>query len=209
MGLGMDSVLWLYLGAWASFFLTVLFFFLKNPSAYSISTISYFRFLLLPWKITTFLFAAVCLTVIAPYTGDPTWDYVDASFMSILTFITAPWATGILFFSFRKQYFDKQFVLALCLWMFSASWSYDLYLLLRDGEYPNTWFPNIFASSLLYFSAGLLWNLDWREGRGSTFSFLEAEWFAVTEHATFRKIFWMAFPLMLLVTIVIASFLEF
>ena len=205
----MDSVLWFYLSAWVSFSMIVFFFFLKNPRTYSISTVPYFRFLLLPWKVITFLFAAAGITLIAPYSGDYTWDYVDALFMSILTFITAPWAIGILFLSFRKRCFDKQFVLALYLWMFSASWSYDLYLLLRDGEYPNTWFPNIFASSLLYFCAGLLWNLDWREGRGSTFSFLEAEWFAITEHATFRKIFWIAFPLMLLVTIVIASFLEF
>ena len=58
---------------------------------------------------------------------------------------------------------------SVCVWMFSASWSYDGYLVLRDGAYPFTWLPNIFASSVLYLSAGLFWNLQWREGRGVHF----------------------------------------
>jgi hypothetical protein len=57
-------------------------------------------------------------------------------------------------------------MVALCLWLFSASWSYDLYLLLRDGSYPVTWLANLFASSLLYLSAGLFWNLHWTARTG-------------------------------------------
>ncbi len=45
---------------------------------------AYWRFLARPWRLTTFLVAAVSLIVVAPYTGDPTWDYVDATFMSVL-----------------------------------------------------------------------------------------------------------------------------
>ncbi|MBC3918102.1 hypothetical protein H8L32_11490 [Undibacterium sp. CY18W] len=37
------------------------------------------------------------------------------------------------------------------MWMFSASWCYDLYLLLRDGVYPLTWEANIYAPSVMYF----------------------------------------------------------
>lgn len=33
------------------------------------------------WKVVTFLIATIAMTVIAPYTGDPTWDYVDAPLM--------------------------------------------------------------------------------------------------------------------------------
>jgi len=65
---------------------------------------------------------------------------------------------------------------AICLWLFSVSWSYDLYLVLRDGSYPTTWLANLLLSASLYLPAGLLWNLDWRPQRGVTFSFLESDW---------------------------------
>ena len=114
------------------------------------------------WKIVTFLLAITGVTVIAPYTGDPTWDYVDAIFMSVLTFYTAPWSVGVLFrfVRYKKSWLDLY--IAVSVWMFSASWSYDGYLIIRDGMYPMTWFSNIFASSVLYCSAGLLWSLEWR-----------------------------------------------
>jgi len=59
--------------------------------------------------------------------------------------------------------------------MFSASWFYDTYILIRDGEYTPLWLPNIFASSSLYALAGLLWNLDWKPNRGTIFAFMEAD----------------------------------
>ena len=34
----------------------------------------YWRYLAAPWKLATFTVTAVAMTVIAPYTGDPTWD---------------------------------------------------------------------------------------------------------------------------------------
>jgi hypothetical protein len=52
----------------------------------------YLHFLLVPWKV-----AASAMVLIAPYTGDPTWDAVDASFMSALAFTTAPWAVGTIY----------------------------------------------------------------------------------------------------------------
>ncbi len=63
----------------------------------------YRRFLQSGWKLGTFVIAVLAMTIMAPYTGDPTWDYVDASFMSVLTFLTAPWAVGTLFLALRRQ----------------------------------------------------------------------------------------------------------
>jgi hypothetical protein len=93
--------------------------------------------------------------------------------------------------------------------MFSASWSYDLYLILRDGDYPITWFSNIFASSVLYISAGLFWSLDWIQGRGVTFAFLEDGWPSSTSESTFSNIVWFALPFMVLVSFLIIYFLWF
>ncbi len=110
-----------------------------------ITGLPYWRFLARPWKLTTFAVAAAGLIVIAPYTGDPTWDHVDAAFMSILAFGTAPWAVETLYRAVRDRVPRRQTFVALCVWLFSASWSYDLYLLVRDGHYPVTWWGRPFT----------------------------------------------------------------
>jgi hypothetical protein len=127
--------------------------------------------------------------------------------MSVLTFATAPWAVGILYLAIRRKVEILQVYVAICIWMFSASWSYDLYLVLRDGAYPITWLPNIFASSVLYVSSGLLWNLEWKEERGVVFGFMEPGWPEVTDTRMFRRIMWFALPFMVLAAAMIAAFL--
>ena len=105
--------------------------------------------------------------MIAPYTGDPTWDYFDALMMSVLTFTTAPWAVGTLYRALRRKADVAQAYVALCALLFSASWCYDIYLVFRDGIYPATWRANFAASSILYLLAGMLWSLEWRPARVS------------------------------------------
>lgn len=167
----------------------------------------YRRFLRSSWKLVTFSIAALAMTIIAPYTGDPTWDYVDASFMSILTFLTAPWAVGTLFLALRRQVPATQIYIAVCVWMFSVSWAYDVYILLKLGYYPPTWLPNIVLSSILYFAAGLLWNLQRKDGHGVVFGFMEPGWPDARYELGFRRIVWFALPIMILVTMMIAPFL--
>ena len=180
---------------------------LSNPKAYSFIDPAYFRFLGVPWKLVTFAISGIGITVVAPHTGDPTWDYYDAAFMAALTFLSAPWSTGTLYLALRGKSGLRQAYVAACLWMFSASWSYDLYLLLRDGEYPNTWLPNIAASSVLYCAAGLLWNLDWRANRGATFSFQEPGWPHVAPAGEFGRVVWFALPFMAIAAASILYFL--
>jgi len=147
------------------------------------------------------------MTVIAPYTGDPTWDYFDAAFMSFLTFVTAPWVVAVIYRVLHRRESLTTFYCALCLWMFSASWSYDLYLVLRDGSYPLTWLPNIFASSVLYLCGGLLWSLEYRDGRGVIFGFMESEWPATKTASRFSTIALFAAPFTIIVTAMIVPFL--
>ena len=203
----MTLFLWGYLFFWLLFCLVNLILFLQHPQHFSITHQQYRAFLSVPWKWLSFIVACSAMVIVAPYTGDPTWDYIDAFFMSVLTFLTAPWTVGTLYLSLKNRYFSKQTLLAICVWLFSASWSYDLYLLLRDGYYPITWFANIGASSVLYCSAGLLWSLDWRSGRGITFSFLEPDWLTVNPYVSFTRIFWAALPFMLIATAIVAYFL--
>lgn len=168
---------------------------------------NYIDFLFIPWKIITFIIAIVGITLVAPYTGDPTWDYIDAPLMSILTYLTAPWSTGIIYRVLSGRSSIKMAVIALFLWMLSASWSYDFYLLWRDGSYPITWWTNLYASSLLYLSAGLFWNLEYDKYRGVIFSFENFTYPVKPINTQFTKIFWYCLPFMTLVTICIGYFL--
>ncbi len=183
--------------------------YLADRGSFAFSHRDYWQFLLGPWKIVTFVIAAAALVIVAPYTGDPTWDAVDAGFMSLLTFIGAPWAVGSLYRMAAGKLPRKQAIVVFAVWMFTASWSYDLYIFIRDGRYPLTWFPNIFASSFLYFTAGLLWNLDWKEGKGVVLSFREETWPYVSSTSAFGKIAWFALPLMALVAASIIYFFFF
>jgi hypothetical protein len=198
-----------YTVTWASSCLVAGGLFLTNPRAYALVRPEYWRFLAQPWKLVTFAAAMAGLMFVAPYTGDPTWDYFDAAFMSVLAFCTAPWAVGVLYRRLRGETAARrQSFVALCLWLFSASWSYDLYLLTRDGAYPVTWWANLFASSLLYLCAGLFWSLDWQAGRGPTFAFMEPHWLSAPAPAPFRRVLWPALLLMVVVSLFIASFIS-
>jgi hypothetical protein len=157
--------------------------------------------------VITFLIATAGMTVVAPYTDDPTWDYFDAMFMSLFAFLTAPWVVGTIYKVIKKKLPLKQTYVAVCIWMFSASWSYDLYLLFRDGHYPATWLVNISASSILYISAGFFWNLDWKSEKGVFFSFSENDWPMPSYRTIFPKIFWFTLPFIALITLVILIFL--
>ena len=167
----------------------------------------YREFLSTPWKLVTFLIAAGGMIVIAPYTGDPTWDYVDAGFMSLLTYLTAPYAVGTLYRFLRRKAGIAEAYLSACLWMISTSWSYDLYILLKNGYYPPTWWSNIILSSILYFAAGMMWNLQFRPDRGAVFGFRQENWPNPEYDMGFAKIGWFALPLMVLVSAMILPFI--
>jgi len=195
-----------YMAVWGAMCLAAILLYARNPRGFSFTGKPYRKFLFVPWKLVTFVVATIAMTVVAPYTGDPTWDYYDALFMSVLCFLGAPWVAGIMYLAARGRAKPAEIYVAFCIWMFSAAWSYDLYILLRDGMYPNTWLPNIFAASVLYISAGLLWSLDWRPQRGVTFSFLEPGWPDVAPTEAFGRVFWYAAPFM---AIAAASILYF
>jgi hypothetical protein len=165
-----------YIAIWGCAVLVAFCMFLYRPAAFTLSRRNYWHFLQEPWKLATFAAGAMLITLVAPYTGDPTWDYIDGLFMSVFCFTTAPWVVATLFFSLHRRVNLSEAYVALCAWLFSASWSYDIYLVWRDGKYPETWFANLFASSVIYLAAGLFWNLEWKPGRGVIFSFMRADW---------------------------------
>jgi hypothetical protein len=166
----------IYIACWATACVAAFALYLRRPGAFVTSSRAYWHFLAEPWKLAAFAAGGSVITLVAPYTGDPTWDHWDGAFMSILCFATAPWVVGVLFLRARGRAGWVEAYVAVCTWLFSASWSYDIYLVWRDGRYPATWYPNLFASSLIYLCAGLFWNLEWQPGRGVIFSFMKEKW---------------------------------
>jgi hypothetical protein len=156
----------------------------------------YWRWLLAPWKVAT---AAVSMTVLAvagPLTGDPYWDMGVAVLMSILCFATAPWAVGELG---RR---GPARLVALVVWLWSTTWSYDLYWLMRRGFHPDDWLLNFVISSFLYAGAGILWNLEWSPSRRIHLAFRAPEW-PSPPSTHFLRIFVPALALMALVGAVV------
>lgn len=204
----MDSFYIAYIATYLLACLVALWLYWKDPVQFYISRKTYWRFVSEPWKLISFGIAATGMVVVGPYTVDPTWDYIDAGFMSVFTYATAPWVMGVLYRLVRGRESLKQAFVAACAWLFSASWSYDLYILWRDGDYPATWLPNIFAASVLYVSAGLLWNLEWAPGRGVIFGFMREDWPAPLPQSGFRKLAWFALPFMAIAAASVLYFLR-
>lgn len=197
-----------YMVFWIAACMAALFLCVRNRVAYPIFHPEYWKFLLTSWKVAIFIIATAGITLMAPYTVDPTWDHFNAFGMSVLTFVTAPWATGTFYRAARWIVPLREVFVPLCAMLFSASWFYDGYLLLRDGRYPDTWLPNLFASSFVYILAGLLWNLDWKEGRGVIFAFMEEKWPCSRNPVSGSKILWFAVPLISIVAFLFLQFLR-
>ena len=196
-----------YLFGWLVASVVALVLMVRERRRLTLFTRGYRAFLLQRWKLVTFVLAAGSMMVVAPWTGDPTWDWIDAGFMSLLTFLTAPWSVGTLYLGLRGGARPVELYVAACLWLFSASWSYDGYILLRDGYYPLTWLPNLFASSVLYCSAGLLWNLGWWRGEGVLFAFMRPGWPQAEPAGGFLRVAAFALPFMLIAGAMIGAFL--
>ena len=203
----MTPFLTVYLASYSLACVVALILMVRERNNLTLFQPGYRQFLQSRWKLVTFAIASLTMTIMAPYTGDPTWDYVDAVFMSVLTFLTAPWAVGTLFLALRRQAKPVHVYIAVCVWMFSASWAYDVYNLLKYGYYPITWVPNILASSILYMTAGMMWSLQKKKGRGVIFGFMEPGWPNPDYDLGFRQVFWFALPLMILVAAMILPFL--
>lgn len=167
----------------------------------------YWRFLLAPWKLVTAATATAAITLVAPHSGDPTWDTTDSLLISFLVFTTAPYAVATLARAWRRRVDLAESYVALCTWGLAASWTYDAYIWWRDGVYPASWDANLVLSSVIYAAAGLLWNLDWRPGQGAGFAFAAPDWPVAPHPRAWRRLVWIMLPFVLLVAGLVLAFL--
>ena len=132
-------------------------------------------FLTVPWKLALFIPAIGFVAFAGHFTNDESWDVGSGGGMAVLTFLSAGWAVGTAFKVLRAERPISHLVVAIAVALFSSSWFYDGYLLLRDGAYTHRWVGNLLLSPIIYVAAGLALNLEAR-GRGIGFAFTRAEW---------------------------------
>jgi hypothetical protein len=196
------------MAAWGSACVAALVVALRRWRTFAIARWVYWVGLARPWKLVTFAVAFVGIVAVAPRSGDPTWDYWDATFMALLTFTTAPWTLGVLVRATRGRCASKaELYVAACVWLFSASFSYDLYIFLRDGHYPVTWWANLLASSGLYGCGGAMWSLRASASEQPTFAFLREDWPASLADGDVRRLLPYAAFFMFVVLAMLAPFL--
>jgi hypothetical protein len=171
----------------------------------------YFAFLLIPWKLCLFVIAFIFVTFAGRYTNDETWDWVTGSGMSILTFLTAPLSVGLIYQVLMGRRPPRYLVIAFAMLLFSSSWFYDSYLLIRDGAYTRRWAGNLMLSPFIYLAAGILWNLEAKEGSDFSdgdrirLSFVRMDWPSRPTNTSFEPLIVISIPLIMIAAFVIVA----
>jgi hypothetical protein len=208
----MSPFLTKYITLWASFCLVAVVVLAWDGKRLMPEWREYWRFLTVPWKLWLFVPAFLFVTFAGRYTNDETWDRVTGSGMAILTFLTAPWAVGLIYQVFMGRRPVRYLVVALALLLFSSSWFYDGYLLWRDGAYTGRWLGNLMLSPFIYVAAGLMWNLEakpsvgFHDDSGFRLSFVRADWPSRPVDTRFGPIMFVSLPLILIATFVLVEF---
>ena len=166
---------------------------------------NYFCFLSEPWKLAIFAPALFFVSFAGRFTDDETWDFVTGSGMSILTFLTAPWAIGLFYQVLTGARPRRYLIVASALCLLSSSWFYDTYLLWRDGVYTQRWWRNLIASPVIYVAAGLLWNLEAESPSRYSLSFLRRDWPKPPANMSLRPFILIAIPLILVAVYVLVA----
>lgn len=168
----------------------------------------YLRFLFIPWKLCLFVPALLFVTFAGRYTDDETWDVITGGGMSFLTFLTAPWAAGLIWQVFTGRRAIRYLWVASALCLFSSSWFYDGYLLLRDGTYTHRWLGNLMLSPIIYWAAALLWNLEAKPGGWCRLGFVREDWPEPPGDRRIAPLLIPAIPLIVIAAFVLVAFVS-
>lgn len=197
-----------YVGGWISFCLLA-----GGIAAYDRVQVwaelrRYWGYLTMPWKVATFIPAFLFVTFAGRFTDDETWDVITGGGMSVLTFLTAPWCLGLVYQVLAGLRHPRYFVVAAALLLFSSSWFYDGYLLLRDGSYTTRWWSNLMLSPIIYVAAGFFWNLEARGRFGVRLGFVRPDWPNRPIDGRFLPLLLISIPLILLAGFVLIAFVH-
>jgi hypothetical protein len=212
--LGVSPFFVRYIAVWVSFCLVAVCILVWDRKRLLPEWREYWRLLSVPWKLWLFVPAFLFVTLAGRFTNDETWDVITGSGMAILTFLTAPWAVGLIYQVLVGRQPVRYLVVALALMLFSSSWFYDGYLLWRDGAYTSRWLGNLMLSPFIYVVAGLLWNLEakpsagFHADSGFRLSFAREDWPSRPVDTRFGPIMFMSIPFILIAAFVLVAFVN-
>lgn len=203
-----DPRLMWYLLGWVAFCLGALAILVRDRARVCGELPRYGQFLVMSWKLVVFVPALLFVTFAGRFTDDETWDVVSGGGMSLLTFLTAPACIGWIYQVFVGRRPLRYLWVAAGVLLFSSSWFYDGYLLLRDGHYTTRWWSNLMLSPVLYGTAGLLWNLEAGGPRGVRLGFQRPDWPSRPADTRVFPIFFAAIPLVLMAVFILVAFVR-
>jgi hypothetical protein len=161
-----------YLVGWLAFCALALVIAVRSVRVRPSDAIAFLRE---PWKLLIFVPGIAFVTFAGRFTDDETWDVVSGGGMSILTALTAWWSVGTAARVVRKTAPPSHLIVVLAVTLFSSSWFYDGWLLLRDGAYTSRWLGNLMLSPTVYLCAGLVSNLELRDKK-LALAFTRQDW---------------------------------
>lgn len=168
----------------------------------------YWTYLTMPWKLAVFLPAFVFVTFAGRLTDDETWDVISGGGMAALTFLTAPWSVGAACQVLTGRRPVRHLLVATAALLFSSSWFYDGYVLVRDGSYTTRWWSNLMLSPFIYLAGGLLWNLEARTAFGVRLGFARGNWPDRPADRRLLPIVLFSIPLVLLAAFGLLAFVQ-
>jgi hypothetical protein len=201
-----------YIGLWSLLCVLTVLILIRDHKRLLPEWRAYLGFLGVRWKLCLFVPAFLFVTFAGRFTDDETWDAVTGAGMATLTFLTAPWAIGLLYQVTIGRRTLRYLLVALSLLLFASSWFYDGYLLWRDGAYTPRWLGNLMLSPFIYVAAGLLWNLeateadDFRGSGGYRFSFTREDWPTRPLNTDFAPLIAPSLPFILMTAFVLVAF---
>jgi hypothetical protein len=155
----------LYIVAYLILMLFAIILITKNRKRYGFLTKEYFQFIFARPRIIIYILGTLALVLPVKSLNYHSWDYPIAIFQPITAYLTAPWAVSI----FNKMATGKaklsEAYVALCMMLFTGSWSVEIYLLIRDGYYMPDWLINIPIGICCYAFVGILWNIPWNNDK--------------------------------------------
>ena len=118
---------------------------------------AYVRELIRPWKLITFCIAMSWLLYGAIVYNIADWDIGVTLLMGGLTYLMAPWSVYIILSAirYRPRFWYLQIIAAILAGLFVVDWVYMGYhTIVGNQTYRDA---NFYASSPLYFMAGVTW----------------------------------------------------
>jgi len=118
---------------------------------------AYFRELIRPWKFFSFCAAMSWLFYGALNYNIGDWDVGVTIIMGVLTYLMAPWSVYIIWSAirFRPKFWVLHIIAAFTAALFVVDWAYMLYHTIAGNPIYRE--DNFYASTPLYFLAGIVW----------------------------------------------------